>query len=384
MRKRQLALLFVSNLVMMSIGNGLSTLLPVYAVQLDAKPDEVGVFMSFAFFGLAAGTFFAGWLSDRFQRRRTFFIAITVLDCVALWLMGRVPTFGHLAVVVAFDWFLGGVALTLLSILVGLFAEPAERGRVFGILSLTGGLGALFGLWAGSVADWQGYRAMFTVAALVSTCNPLVGLFLEDKVVAQDERKGASPALRWAGLGGGFFFLLAGRLVATAAQFLGILSRALTMEELGFAAVAISSAGAVGGAVSLGLSLLAGWLSDRVGRKWPLAVCYFGGAVGLVVLTAATSLFHFWAVAVLLSMVGTVAGGIGSALVVDLVPQESLGKGLAWFNAMGWIGGIVGYASTGYAIQNVGMVPTLIVGTFVPLAAIALLTPIRLAGRKGE
>jgi len=384
MSKRQLALLFASNLVMLSMGNGLSTLLPVYAVHLGAEPAAAGVFMSFAFFGLAAGTFFAGWLSDRFQRRRAFFIAITALDCVALWSMGRMPAFEYLAVVVTFDWFLGGMALTLLSILAGLFAEPSQRGRVFGLLSLTGGLGALFGLWAGAVADWQGYRAIFTVAALVSICNPLVGLLLEDKVVARDERKGASLTLRWAGLGGGFFLLLAGRLVATTAQFVGILSRALTMENLGFAALAISSVVAVGGTVSLGLSFLAGWLSDRVGRKWPLAVCYLGGAAGLVVLAAATSLFHFWAVAILFSLVGNVAGGIGSALAIDLVPQESLGKGLAWFNAIGWIGGIVGYAGTGYAIQNVGMMPTLVAATLLPLAAVALLVPIRQAASGGQ
>jgi hypothetical protein len=97
----------------------------------------------------------------------------------------------------------------------------------------------------------------------------------------------------------------------------------------------------------------------------------------LVVLLGGTSLVHFWAVAILLSLVGSVAGGIGSALVIDLVPQESLGRGLSLFSAMGWIGGIVGYAGTGYAIENVGLAPTMVAGTLVTLAAVALLVPIR-------
>jgi MFS family permease len=79
-------------------------------------------------------------------------------------------------------------------------------------------------------------------------------------------------------------------------------------------------------------------------------------------------------------MVGSVAGGIGSAVVTDLVPQESLGRGLSLFSAMGWVGGIVGYASTGYAIQNVGLMPTLVVAVLVSLVAVALLVPIRLPG----
>jgi MFS family permease len=154
------------------------------------------------------------------------------------------------------------------------------------------------------------------------------------------------------------------------------------MEEMGFSAKAISSAAAVGGIVALGASLLAGWLSDRIGRKWLLAVCYFGGAVGLIVLVVATSLVHFWAVAVLLSLVGSVAGGIGSALVTDLVPQETLGRGLSLFSAMGWVGGIIGYAGTGYAIENVGLAPTVITGALVSLAAIVLLVPIRVTRQR--
>jgi MFS family permease len=293
------------------------------------------------------------------------------------------PSFGLLAVVMALEWFVGGVALTMLSILAGLFAEESERGRVFGILSLTGSLGALFSMGAGAIVDWHGYRAMFTVAALLSICNPLVGLLLEDKTVARGERKDASPAGRRSGLSGSFFLLLAGRLTATAAQFVGALSRTLVMGEMGFTATEVTSTAAVGGVVALGLSLLAGWLSDRIGRKWLLGACYLGGAAGLAVLAVATSLVHFWTAAVLLSLVGSVAGGIGSALVTDLVPQETLGRGLSLFSAMGWVGGIIGYAGTGYAIENIGLAPTVTAGALVSLTAIALLIPIKAARQRG-
>ena len=71
-------------------------------------------------------------------------------------------------------------------------------------------------------------------------------------------------------------------------------------------------------------------------------------------------------------------------MVTDLVPQESLGRGLSLFNAVGWIGGIVGYASTGYAIENVGLAPTMVVGALVSLAAIVLLVPVRQAVLGGQ
>jgi MFS family permease len=225
---------------------------------------------------------------------------------------------------------------------------------------------------------------MFTVVACVSMCNPLIGLFLEDRLIARDQAKDAVSAGRWAGLSGSFFLLLAGRLAAAVAQFVGILSRTLVMGEMGFAATAISSAVAAGGVVSLGASLLAGWLSDRVGRKWLLGACYLGGAAGLAVLAVATSLPHFWLVAILLSLVGSVGGGIGSALVTDLVPQETLGRGLSLFSAMGWMGGIIGYASTGYAIENVGPAPTVMVAALVALVGVAMLVPIRQTALGGQ
>ena len=68
----------------------------------------------------------------------------------------------------------------------------------------------------------------------------------------------------------------------------------------------------------------------------------------------------------------------------DLVPQESLGRGLSLFSTMGWIGGIIGYASTGYAIENVGLASTMVAGALVTLVAIVLLVPIQQAARGGQ
>jgi len=42
-----------------------------------------------------------------------------------------------------------------------------------------------------------------------------------------------------------------------------------------------------------------------------------------------------------------------------------------------WIGGVLGFAGTGYAFQNLGVLPTFIIAISLPLTAIAFLTLIR-------
>src|SRR5258708_36182393 len=74
MTKKQLGVLFVCGFVGWVIGNGLFALLPIYAARLGANSAAIGNYMAAAFLALTVGTIGAGWLSDRFQRRKVFII----------------------------------------------------------------------------------------------------------------------------------------------------------------------------------------------------------------------------------------------------------------------------------------------------------------------
>jgi MFS family permease len=228
MSKKQLSTLFLCSLIYWTVGNGLLPLLPVYATQLGAAPSVIGSYLSIIYIGLAMGTIIAGWLSDKFQQRKIMLIINGVLSIPVCWLMGRVTNIWYLTALTAGLWFLGGFALTLLSILTGLFAEKTRRGKYFGILSMA----------------------------------------------------------------------------------------------------------------------------------------------------ASASLWHFCLSISLLAVLMQTSRAVGSALVTDLVPSASLGRGISLFTATTWIGGIIGFGTTGYAIQNLGLFFTLIMGACLPLAAIVLLIPI--------
>jgi len=175
----------------------------------------------------------------------------------------------------------------------------------------------------------------------------------------------------------GLLLLLLASLIATIAVFVNVLGRSLTMNNLKFSAAAIASTGAVGGAIALPLPVLLGWLSDRIGRKPLMMLCYFAGLLSMLILSISTSLWHFWISASLITLLFDVNRGIGSAFVTDLVPETSLGKGIAIFNVMPWIGGILGFALTGYAIQTFGITSTFIAAAFLPFMAITFVILIR-------
>jgi len=49
--------------------------------------------------------------------------------------MGRATNIWQLTILTGTTWFLSGMGVALVNILVGLFAEKTERGKIFGILS---------------------------------------------------------------------------------------------------------------------------------------------------------------------------------------------------------------------------------------------------------
>jgi MFS family permease len=373
MSRKQLRSLFLCSLVTWTIGNGLMPLLPVYADHLGASPAEVGYFLSLSFAALTIGTLAAGWLSDRLQRRKALIVAAALFYAPALWWMGQVSSVAQLTALTAVVWFLAGWNITLVSILTGLLAEGAQRGRVFGVLNTTIALGAIAGgLTTGWVVERWGYATLFTGLAVFSVLLLLAASTLKDK--AATPRRTRAPTRT--ALNGSVYLMLAASVSASIALFVGRLGTSLGMNQLGFLASAISSTMAVGGLITVPLPLLVGRLSDRMGRKPLLAACYVAGAAGLSVLSIAESIGQFWMAAALLSVVGFVGSAVGSALIADLVPRESLGRGMSAFNATFWIGGIVGFAAAGYAIQTLGTPTTFAAAILVLLMAIVILIPV--------
>jgi MFS family permease len=376
--RKQLALVLMWRLIFGIVGGGPLALIPAYAAQLGAQADLIGYYLAFAFSSVAVSTSVAGWLADRFQRRRPFLIAASLaLAGGALW-MGWVGDLRLLVVVMALWFFAGGVGLTMIAILTGLLAGESERGRVFGILEVAVSLGALIaGVTLGAAADRWGYRWMFTGLAGLGGLLPLLAWWMEDSVTAPAVRGGRPSGGVAQRLAGVVVILLAARLLAATAGYATQFATPVMMNALLLSATAISLNSAVGGLISLPLPPLTGWLSDRLGRKPLLIGVLLLGALGVYLLAGSTVAWHFWAVTGVLYIFQLAGRAVGSAFLADSVPPEALGRGLSLYGMMEWIGGILGYGATGYTIQTFGAPVALYLVAALPLLAALLLIPIR-------
>jgi MFS family permease len=381
MSKRQLTALFVCSLVPWTVGNGLVPLLPIYATRLGADSTVAGLYLAFSYFAIALGAISAGWVSGSRFRRKVPLIVVGLAGVPCTWLMGQVTSIWALTILTALLWFCGGLGLALLGVLTGMSAGENERGRVFGILALTSGLGAVLGgLGTGWLVENWGYTTMLSSLAVFMLLWPLTALLLEEKEDREPRLEEVAPR-RPGPLGRSYSLLFTASIMMSVSGFFIVLMRSLVMSDLGFGPLEIASTGVIGGLISMPLPALMGSLSDRIDRRMFLIFGYSSLFAALILLAFSNALWEFWLVLAFQGIATGSTSSIGNAWVTDVIPRESLGKGLALYGSTTWIGGVIGFAVSGYVLGNLGVTPTLLIGGLLALGAIGLLMPIKQEAR---
>lgn len=360
------------------INTGISTvfgLMPVYLTVIGADPARAGMILAVAYIAMAISTVVGGYVSQRWQRRIPLLVAGGFLAAPLAWLLGTTASVASLLVVTTTLWFVTGMVLAMTNILAGLFAEPQRRGRMFGALGMSSSLGLFFGaLVSGWIADHWGFVVLFRLLGVFYLTIPCLGLMLRDTSAFEQQREktarfGQVLANRT------FRFLFFACIVGQASNAIFAFSRPVMMQGLGYSATIITTAAAIGSLVSLPLSLVIGRLSDRLGRKQLIILCFAATPLGLGVLVMAGQLWQFWVASILQTILG-ISMVVSSALVTDIFGEESLDTALSLLNATIWIGIVIGLSIGGIAMSAFKMAPTLVMGIVASLGAIGLLLPI--------
>jgi len=327
----------------------------LYAAEFGAGSAMIGIYMAVTYISISIGTMLTGWLSGRWSRRRTY-LAAGLIGIPALVLLGQASSLWQVVILTSVVWFAGGIGLALANVYTGLSASKDNRGKAFSLVLLASPIGAVIGgMLVGRMVEWQGYPLMFVMLAAVWAIWPIVAfLRLKDEPAVNLMKKASDSAVQVERSGNTFTLILLGVLFSALTISVARLGLSLTMKAQLFTPSEISSATAIGGLVTIPVSLGIGTLSDRLGRKRFLMLSYLVAATGALTLSFSDQLWQFWIASSLLLAARSSNGSIASALATDFLAPEALGRSLPWVHTMNWIASVIGFAGAGFGIETLG------------------------------
>ena len=335
--------------LVVSLDSTVNIAFPAIAAAFEVGPTGVRWVIICYVLTYALTSFTAGVLADRWGPARVFGAGLW-LSAATFTAFLLVPSFGGLLVARVAQGVGGGLVYGAAPALVTLSVPRERHGAALGLMSLGMGAGLAVGpLIGGALVEAFGWRSVFVFRAPVAAAAALLALL----GLARGRSAGAwrLPALdevvRWPVVSGLILVFL-----ANWAQFaVWLLVPFYLVGVLGLSPV---GAGLVFTVTALGTAVAApvgGWLSDRVGRRWPMAVGLALETAGLVAITRFTASTPPMTVAVGLAAVGLGLGLFQApnlAQVMSAFPNARQGAagGLAFMvRTLGIVGGVEVHAA---------------------------------------
>jgi sugar phosphate permease len=263
---------------------GLPAIAPVLRDELGLSLNQVGVVLASVSWGITAPLLAWGWLADRAGERIVVSVGLAG-GALALVAGAYTTAYGGLVVSLAATGALAGcTSIASGRAVMGWFGRH-QRGLALGVRQMAVPVGGVVGAIALPVlADAGGLKAaMLGLAAGCAAGAVACGVaFREPPEAASTEERAPAPlrdARMWRLAAGSFLYVCAqGAILGFSVLFLH------EHRTVGArAAAAVLAAIQVGGAAS---RALAGWRSDREGRRVPL-MCAIGVLTGLLLLATA-------------------------------------------------------------------------------------------------
>ncbi len=331
-------------------------LLPVFlSTVLGVSAAGLGVIEGFAESASSLLRLPAGWWSDRTGRRKPLVVIGYTIASAARPLIGiATGTWQVLAIRVS-DRFGKGIRTAPRDALIADSVAPEQRGYAYGFHRAADNFGAVVGpliAWAVLARDLVSLRTLFLWTALPGFLSVLLLLLLVretparrqtgERVVSAQLPKAvtdvtsqpvtAPPLPSAVPLGHAFWRLLAVIFLFT----LSLSTDAfllLRASQLGVSAALIPILWAALHVVKSSSSVVAGGLSDRLGRR-PLILVGWGiYAFVYVGFAFASVTWEAWALFLVYGLYFGMAEGTEKALVADLAPASRRGAAFGWFNA---------------------------------------------------
>ncbi len=386
MRQRFFVILnlsFVSALVILGFAI-ISPVLPQYALSFSVSLAMTGWAVSAYALARLVMDLPAGILGDRFGRKRNmiFGLALVIVSSV---FSGFAPTFAWLIIGRVVQGLGSAFYMTSATAWVAQTSAGEYRGRFMSLYSGLVFAGTAFGPAIGGYsAAYLGLSGPFFIYGGLATLSLAATLLLKEPVRSSSSLPRVSFSDIRAILTNGpfllvnsavfaLFFLRAG-VRSTLVPLFASLNLGLNGQEIGLLLT-------VPAIVTTLVTLPAGWLSDRIGRRIPIMSCLFLSAVSVVLIPLLGK--SVGALFLVMAFYGFATGLQGSiaAWPADVAPKERLGTAMGLYRSIGDVGFVFGPITVTYIAGAAGgeTVPAL---PFIVPAILALIVGIALRWAK--
>jgi MFS family permease len=318
-------------------------LLPLFLKNvLGVKTALIGLIEGVAESTSSLLRLFSGWFSDRIGRRKLLAVLGYGVSAFFKPLFYFAQSWGVVAAARWGDRVGKGIRTAPRDALVADSTPPAQRGHAFGFHRAADTAGAFSGLVIAMALVWllqQGSGELrpgtFRLIVLASLLPAFVAVAVLAAGVRETAVRGSRqrPRFGFRALGKNFryFIIMVGVFELGNSSDAFIVLRA---QERGFSVVGILGMMIVFNFVYTVVSLPAGRLSDRIGRRRLIMAGWALYAVAYLGLAMARSAGHIVVLYVVYGAYYGLSYGTAKALVADLVPAESRGMAYGTYNAV--------------------------------------------------
>jgi len=320
--------------------------LPAFLTSLGAGPEQLGLIEGVAESVASFAKLFSGYLTDRIDRRKPLVVAGYFVANAVKPLIAVVTSWVHILLIRFTDRLAKGVRGAPRDVMVAESVGKQHLGSAYGMIQSMDSAGAIAGpLTALVLLSRFGTRTVFLAAAVPGALAVLVAIFGIRETKGSSDDTGARAtehqSARTMAQNRTAQGAVTTRVVLPSAFYMVL--AAVTLFSLGNSSdmFLVMRAENVGISVSLAplLGLVfnvtytlgswpAGWLSDRISRRWLAAAGYLIFAVVYFVFGRAPSTLAIWITMAVYGIYYALTQPVLKALVVDTVTPDTRGRAL--------------------------------------------------------